>query len=175
MTARVFINSGCQSNYVSPAFLRKAKIPQKKKQNPYGLYIFDNQPMLANKEKIDKKTRLMPVTVGTYQEILNLNMTETSTYNATFGLLWLKKHNSRINYKKGVIKFKNCECQSTTEIQKIFLKVMAAFYKRDPNSVILTMIFIEKGPDKFELLLKKYRRFKPLFQEELGKKTLSKY
>jgi hypothetical protein len=40
---------------MSPAFFRKAKIPQKIKQNPYSLYTFDNQPMLANKEKIDKK------------------------------------------------------------------------------------------------------------------------
>jgi hypothetical protein len=37
------------------------------------------------------------------------------------------------------------------------------------------MVLMEKGPDKFELLFKKYRRFKPLFQEELGKEALFKY
>jgi hypothetical protein len=42
ITARVFINLGCQGNYMSPAFFRKAKIPQKIKQNLYGLYTFDN-------------------------------------------------------------------------------------------------------------------------------------
>jgi hypothetical protein len=72
---------------VSPAFFKKAKIPQKTKQNPYGLYIFDNQLILANKKKIDKKTRLIPVTVGTHQKMLNLDMTKTSTYNTIFGLL----------------------------------------------------------------------------------------
>jgi hypothetical protein len=71
---------------MSPAFLRKARIPQKTKQNSYGLYTFDNQPILANKERIDKKTNPILVTVGTYQKMLNLNVTETSTYNATFGL-----------------------------------------------------------------------------------------
>jgi hypothetical protein len=86
MLTKVFINLDYQNNYVSSAFLRKAKIPQKTKQNPYGLYTFDNQPMLANKKRIDKKTRPIPVNVGTYQEILNLDMTETSTYNVTFGL-----------------------------------------------------------------------------------------
>jgi hypothetical protein len=40
---------------------------------------------------------------------------------------------------------------------------MAAFYKRDPNSVILAMISIKKGFDKFESPFKKYRRFKSLF------------
>jgi hypothetical protein len=86
MTAKIFIDSDCQSNYVSPTFLRKTKIPQKTKQNPYGLYTFDNQPILTNKRKIDKKTGLIPVTVETHQETLNLNMTKTSTYNVTFGL-----------------------------------------------------------------------------------------
>jgi hypothetical protein len=52
---------------------------------------------------------------------------------------------------------------------------MAAFYKKNPNFIILAMISIEKGLNKFELLFKKYRRFKPLFQEELGKEALFKY
>jgi hypothetical protein len=72
---------------VSLAFLKKAKIPQKIKQNPYSLYTFDNQPMLANKEKIDKKIRPIPVTVETHQKMLNLDMTKTSTYDAIFRLL----------------------------------------------------------------------------------------
>ena len=109
MSARIFIDLGCQDNYVSPAFLRKAKFPLKTKQNPYGLYTFDNQPMLANKRKIDKKIRPISVNVGTHQEMLNLNMTETSIYNTIFGLPWLKKHDPRISYRKGIIKFENCE------------------------------------------------------------------
>jgi hypothetical protein len=52
---------------------------------------------------------------------------------------------------------------------------MAIFYKRDPNSVILIIIFIKKRPDKFEPSLKKYQRFKSLFQEELKKKALFKH
>jgi hypothetical protein len=52
---------------------------------------------------------------------------------------------------------------------------MVIFYKRDSDFVVLIMVFIKKGPDKFESLLKKYRRFKPLFQKELGKEALSKY
>jgi hypothetical protein len=87
MPARVFINSGCQDNYVSLAFLRKAKLPLKIKQNPYGLYTFDNQSMLANKERIDKETGLISVNVRIHQEMLNLDVTETFTYNITFGLL----------------------------------------------------------------------------------------
>jgi hypothetical protein len=101
---------------VSPAFFRKVKIPQKIKQNPYSFYTFDNQLMLVNKERIDKETRLISVNVGTYQEMLNLDIIETSIYNVTFGLLWLKKYDPRISYRKKVIKFENCEYQPKPEI-----------------------------------------------------------
>jgi hypothetical protein len=66
--------------------------------------------MLVNKGKIDKEIRPIPVNVGLYQKMLNLDMIETFIYDITFGLPWLKKHDSRISYRKGVIKFKNCEC-----------------------------------------------------------------
>ena len=72
--------------------------------------------MLANKRKIDKEIGPIPVNVGIHQEMLNLDMIETSTYNVTFGLPWLKKHDPRISYKKRIIKFENCECQSKSEI-----------------------------------------------------------
>jgi hypothetical protein len=52
---------------------------------------------------------------------------------------------------------------------------MTAFYKRDPNSIILIMILIKKGPDKFEPLFKEYRRFRPLFQKKLEKEALPKH
>jgi hypothetical protein len=42
--------------------------------------------MLANKEKIDKKTGPILVNVGIHQKMLNLDMTKTSIYNITFGL-----------------------------------------------------------------------------------------
>ena len=41
--------------------------------------------------------------------------------------------------------------------------------------MVLVMILMEKRSDKFELLFKEYRRFKPLFQKELGKEALFKY
>jgi hypothetical protein len=52
---------------------------------------------------------------------------------------------------------------------------MAIFYKKDLNFIILAMISMEKGFNKFKLLFKKYRQFKSLFQKELGKETLFKH
>jgi hypothetical protein len=42
-------------------------------------------------------------------------------------------------------------------------KAIAVFYKKDLNFVVLIMVFMKKGPDKFKLLFKEYQRFKPLF------------
>jgi hypothetical protein len=39
--------------------------------------------------------------------MLNLDMTETFTYDVIFGLLWFKKYDPRISYKKRIIKFEN--------------------------------------------------------------------
>jgi hypothetical protein len=52
---------------------------------------------------------------------------------------------------------------------------MVIFYKRDLDFVVLAMVSMEKGLNKFEPLFKEYRRFKSLFQKELGKETLFKY
>jgi hypothetical protein len=52
---------------------------------------------------------------------------------------------------------------------------MAAFYKKDSNFVVLAIVSMEKGSDEFELSFREYRRFKSLFQEELGKEALPKY
>jgi hypothetical protein len=52
---------------------------------------------------------------------------------------------------------------------------MTAFYKKDLNSVILIIVSMEKGSNKFKLLFKKYRRFKSLFQEKLKKEALFKH
>jgi hypothetical protein len=40
---------------------------------------------------------------------------------------------------------------------------MAAFYCRDPNFVILVIIFMKNESKKFKPLFKEYTRFKPLF------------
>jgi hypothetical protein len=66
--------------------------------------------MLANKERIDKETGSILVNIGTHQEMLNLDIIKTFIYDITFGLLWFKKYNPKISYKKGIIKFENCEC-----------------------------------------------------------------
>jgi hypothetical protein len=52
---------------------------------------------------------------------------------------------------------------------------MATFYKRDPNSIILAIVLMKKGPDEFKPPLRKYRRFKPLFQKKLEKEALFKH
>ena len=63
--------------------------------------------MLTNNGRIDKEIGFLLISIGSHQEILNLNMTETVIYNATLGILWLKKHDLRIDYRKGTIRFEN--------------------------------------------------------------------
>jgi hypothetical protein len=71
---------------VSPKFLRKAGILTRNKEKPYNLYTFDNQLILANNGKIDKKIGPISISIGNYQELLNLDIIEITVYDATFGL-----------------------------------------------------------------------------------------
>jgi hypothetical protein len=103
------------------------------------------------------------ISIGKYQEQLNLDITETAAYDATFGLSWLKRYDPNISYREITIKFRNYKCIPKMEIQEIFLKAIAAFYRRDLNSVVLAIIFMKNKLNEFELSFKEYARFKPLF------------
>jgi hypothetical protein len=93
---------------------------------------------------------------------MQFDITETSIYNAIFGLLWLEKHESDIAYKARTIQFDkysyNLET-SVVEILPVSLAAMTAYQRRDPNSILFTLITVpakESGAVKIPL---EYRGF----------------
>jgi hypothetical protein len=62
--------------------------------------------------------------IGSYKEILVIDVMEISDYNIILGLFWLRKHESNIDYKKEIVTFNNCDCSSQLEIEKILLEAM---------------------------------------------------
>jgi hypothetical protein len=83
--------------------------------------------------------------VETYRETMQFDITETSIYNVIFRLLWLEKHEPDIAYKVKTIQFDkynyNLEI-SAIEILSIFLIAMAAYQRRDPNSIFFILITV---------------------------------
>jgi hypothetical protein len=61
---------------------------------------------------------------------MQFDIIETSIYNATFGLSWLKKHEPNIAYKVRTIQFDKCSYNLETSAIKILsvsLAAMAAY------------------------------------------------
>jgi len=91
--------------------------------------------------------------------------TTYSTYDATFGLLWLEKHEPTIGYKAKTAKFEKCQCGDTGRIerQELSLRAMSPFHWRGPDSVLLAMVEISpKGEAKIP---KEYKSFAKMFEE----------
>ena len=50
----------------------------------------------------------MNMTIGNYQELIQLLVTNLSNYDLFLGYNWLQKHNLTINWKDSLIKLQNC-------------------------------------------------------------------
>jgi hypothetical protein len=109
---------------------------------------------------------------------MQFDITEISIYNATFRLLWLKKHKPDIAYKAKTIQFDKYSYNLETSAIKIFsvsLTAIAAYQRKDSNSILFTLMTVPaKESGAVEILLK-YRGFQHLFEEAKGKKALLKY
>jgi hypothetical protein len=59
--ARILINSGCLSNFMSPDFVEKAQLHTQVKEYQYTLYGIDNQPVTENGGIVAKK--ITPISI----------------------------------------------------------------------------------------------------------------
>ena len=155
---------------MSPEFQEKAGIQTERKENSYRLYTFDDLPTRENEGLVTDQTTALKVRVGTHEETMQFDITKTSSYDATFGLPWLEKHEPTIAYRNKTIRFDKCECkQSGVEICELSLKAMSAFYRRDPDSVLFALIEVAPDGEAFQVP-REYRSFRKLFEdvEDLG-------
>jgi hypothetical protein len=176
--ARVLIDSGCLGNFISPAFKEKHSIPYQNKRRSYQLVGFDNTPVRSNNGRVTEETSKLEVVVGTHRETMQFDITETSTYDATFGLPWLEKHEPDIAYKARTIQFDKCSCNSGTsavEILPVSLAAMAAYQRRDPNSVLFALMTIPAKESGAVEIPSEYRGFQHLFEEAKGKEALPEH
>jgi hypothetical protein len=90
----------------------------------------------------------------------------------------LEKYEPDIAYKARTIQFDKCSYNlgtSAVEILSVSLAAIAAYQRRDLNSVLFTLITVPaKKLEAVEIPLK-YRGFQHLFEEAKGKKALSEY
>jgi hypothetical protein len=98
------------------------------------------------------------VVVGTHRETMQFDIIEISTYDAIFGLLWLEKYKPDIAYKARTIQFDKCSYNlkiSAIKILSVFLAAMAVYQRKDPNSMLFTLVTVPaKESEAVKILLK---------------------
>ena len=146
--ARAVIDSGCTGNMISPKFVEKVGIPRYDRAQKVYLYTFDGSPVKENNGTIREETGEVSLKIGKYEERVKFDIIITQGYDITLGFPWLITHNPTIDYTDRSMRFDNCmhdgRKNPKVELEEISLKVIFMYYYRDPDSVILAIVNLDK-------------------------------
>jgi hypothetical protein len=112
------------------------------------LYTFDGSPVKENNGTIKEEIGEISLKIGRYEKRVKFDIITIQGYDIILGFPWLITHNLTIDYTDRFMRFDNCmhdgRRNSKVELKEISLKVMFIYYYRDPDSVILAMIDLDK-------------------------------
>ena len=97
------VDSGASGNYILRQLYNTLSTGRRHKQQLYQLVIANRQT-----ELVCHKTQLMEMVTRHHAERIHLDIVELATQNIYLGMPWLKKHNPVVNWKTGVLTFRNC-------------------------------------------------------------------
>ena len=96
------VDSGASGNYISKQLYNTLSTGKKHKQQPYQLTMANRQT-----ELVCHKTQLMEIVTGHYAERIHLDIIKLATQDIYLGMPWLKKCNLVVNWRTGVLIFRN--------------------------------------------------------------------
>jgi hypothetical protein len=145
---RAVIDFGYTGNIISLKFIRKISIPRYDRAQKVYLYTFDGSPVKENGGTIREETGEIGLKIGRYKKRIKFDIITTQRYDITLGFPWLTIYNPTIDYTDRFMRFDNCmhdgRKNPKIELEEIFLKVIFMYYHRDPDSVVLAMIDLDK-------------------------------
>jgi hypothetical protein len=103
---------------------------------------------------VAKKIISISIDIQGHWERINFNITRISTYDVILGLSWLEKYNPTINYKDRIMVFDGYDCKliKNTNIEKVSVRAINAYFRQDPDQVYLTIIIIKEEKVSFIIL-----------------------
>ena len=112
------------------------------------LYIFDGSFVKENGSIIEEETGRIGMKIGRYEKRVKFDIIITQGYDIILGFSWLTEYNPIIDYSDRLMRFDNCMHDGRRnikiELKEIELKAMFMYYHRDPNSVVLAIVNLEK-------------------------------
>ena len=95
---RTLIDTDVMTNFLSPEFMKKAKISLQKKSNAYAVTDIDEKPLEYNKETVDQETEETQLQIEPHINDMQFNITLTEWHDVILELSWLKDINSKISF-----------------------------------------------------------------------------
>ena len=112
------VDSGASGNYISRQLYNTLSTGRRHKQQPYQLVIANRQTELVCHE-----TQPMEIVTGHHAERIHLDIVKLATQDIYLGMPWLKKHKPVVNWRTGVLTFRNCTnntAQTCYQPQKVW-------------------------------------------------------
>jgi hypothetical protein len=91
---KAIIDSGITRNFMSPEYKEKLRIPGQIKTEPVPIMGLNGELF---KEKLDQETGDLIININNHEEIINFNVIKLGKYKIVLRILWLSKHNPKIN------------------------------------------------------------------------------
>ncbi|CAA77891.1 Reverse Transcriptase, partial [Cladosporium fulvum T-1 virus] len=194
------IDSGASGNFASESFVTRNRIATCKKKEGYELIAVDGSSLPS----VERETIPLPLAIQRHHEEITLDVTDMASHDIVLGMPWLRKHNPVIDWRRGVLTFRECECvidiqpaqwqrSLADEARKQLNRIQLAPTRRteEPPS---TGTDTGVGPPGHEVtgsdgsnapskdtniselsIPKEYRKWSRLFEEERGKDALPKH
>ena len=96
MTVNVIIDSKVTGNFITPQFVKKAKIPTQEKKNLVQINTIDGKPF--NGGMLGEETIAIPMNFEHHLEMVQFDVVKMVRYEAILGIPWLEKHNPDIDW-----------------------------------------------------------------------------
>jgi hypothetical protein len=85
---------------MSPEYKEKLRIPGQIKTEPIPIMGLNGELF---KEKLNQKIGDLTININDHKEIINFNVMKLGKYKIVLRILWLSKHNLKINWKTNKI------------------------------------------------------------------------
>ena len=97
------VDSGASGNYISRQLYNILSTGRRHKRQLYQLTMANGQT-----ELVCHKMQPMEIVTRHHAERIHLNIVKLATQDIYLGMPWLKKHNPVVNWRIGVLMFRNC-------------------------------------------------------------------
>jgi len=103
---QALVDSGSSTSCISQKFIKENLINTCQLLFPITCY---NANGSTNRDRSVKEVAEMNMTIGNYQELIQLSVTNLGNHDLFLGYDWLQKHNLTINWKDSSISLQNCQ------------------------------------------------------------------